>query len=392
MRARFAAWPTGVLVIGFSVAGLLSAGATNEIGSPKLAQACVWRTAASQDPHRSLYDRFDSVAAVSPREAWAVGNYFTGHEGGPNGAFVARWNGRRWRVAAAPIPRGAILSSVAASGTGDVWAVGWRPHNAGTLIEHWDGLRWHIVAAAFPPGGILNGVVALTPHDAWAVGTYFGHRAVTLIEHWDGRRWTVTPSPRPHLAPGRRPYAVLQAVTAISPTDVWAVGYSGTEIPATSRTLTEHWDGRRWTIVPSPNVRSPRSVTNNILFSISGSRRDNLWAVGSWGSVAGGYGGKGDHALTLHWDGRRWSRIAVPALGERALLSGVAARARQGWAVGDRGPQPHPQTLIERWDGARWSVFNSPGGSGFSATSIELSGRGAWAVGANGRKPLAARC
>jgi hypothetical protein len=318
-----------------------------------------------------------------------VGDFFTGHEGGPHGAFIEHWDGRRWRVAAAPIPRGAILWSVSASGARDVWAVGERDDGV-NLIEHWDGRRWR-VAPVPRHGGLLNGVVALTSDNAWAVGAHFGAAGKTLTEHWDGTKWSVVPSPSPP-APGRRPYAVLRAVTAISPTDVWAAGYSGGVRSPVTRTLIEHWDGRRWTIVPSPNVRSPRGgVVNDMLFSISGSRGDDVWAVGSWGSVPGGYGGKGDHALALHWDGRSWSRIATPAVARRSLLFGVVTRGGQAWAVGDRGLQPHQHTLIEHWDGARWSIVPSP--TGFSFAAVTTSSRGvAWAVGANGRRPLAARC
>lgn len=320
-----------------------------------------------------------------------MGDYFTGREGGPHGAFIERWNGRRWRVAVAPIPHGAILWSVSASRATDVWAVG-QTGGGRPLIEHWDGLRWRVVSPA-PQRSILFAVAARTPHDAWAVGVRNrGSGGKTLIEHWNRARWTVIPSPNPPAASGRRPYAILEAVTAISATDVWAAGYSGAGAPAaTSRTLIEHWDGRRWRIVRSPNVRSAAGVVNDILFSISGGRADEVWAVGSWGSVPGGYGGKGDHALALHWDGRSWSRTATPAVAQRALLSGVIARAGRAWAVGDRGLQPHQQTLIARWEGARWSVVPSPAGFSFAAVTT-ASGGVTWAVGANGRQPLAARC
>jgi hypothetical protein len=155
--------------------------------------------------------------------------------------------------------------------------------------------------------------------------------------------------------------------------------------------LIEHWDGRRWTIVPSPNVAS-NGLTNDFLFSVSGSRRDDVWAVGSWGDyMPGGFGGKGDHALAMHWDGRRWSLSPTPALRQRSLLSGVAAVAGRAWAVGEQGLQPGQHTLIERFDGKRWSVVSGPPGFYLSAVSAR-SGESAWAVGANGRRPLAARC
>jgi hypothetical protein len=326
---------------------------------------------------------------VSPHEAWAVGDYYTAREGGPHGTFIERWDGRRWRLASAPIPRGAILWSVSASGEGNVWAVG-QADRGGQLIEHWDGVRWRVVAPPSRDDGILYGVAARTPRDAWAVGVHNrGGGGRTLIEHWDGTSWTVVPSPNPPRI-GRRSYAILQAVVVISPTNAWAAGSSGTfpAVTAVTRTLTEHWDGRRWTIVPSPNVRSGR-VTNDILFSISGTP-NGVWAVGSWGSVPGGYGGKGDHPLALHWNGRRWSLVPPAALGHRGLFSAVLARNGGVWTVGDRGHQPHQQTLIEHWNGARLSIVPSPRGFGLASLS---GARGpAWAVGANGRRTLAARC
>jgi hypothetical protein len=319
-----------------------------------------------------------------------VGEYFTGHEGGQHGAFIERWNGRHWRVVATPIPRGSSLPSVSASGARDVWAVG-QGGGGRQLIEHWDGVQWRRLAPAPRSRGNLFAVFARSPSDAWVVGDRIrGGVVETLIEHWDGTRWSVVPNPNPRPAPSHRPYAVLQTIAAISATNVWAAGLSATTVPAVTRTLIEHWDGRRWRIVPSPNVRSARGVTNNLLFSISGSRADDVWAVGSWSSLPTGYGGRGDHPLALHWYGRSWSRIATPALGQRALFSSVVARAGRAWAVGDRGVQPHQQTLIERWNGTRWSSVPSP--AGFAFRAVTASGGAAWAVGANRRHPLAARC
>src|SRR5919204_2427560 len=43
----------------------------------------------------------------------------------------------------------------------------------------------------------------------------------------------------------------LTAISAASRSDIWAVGTTGPE--ASQRTLTAHWDGIRWQIVPSPS-------------------------------------------------------------------------------------------------------------------------------------------
>src|SRR4051794_31023722 len=43
----------------------------------------------------------------------------------------------------------------------------------------------------------------------------------------------------------------LAKVAAVSPTDVWAVGYY-TTTSTTEQMLIEHWNGTQWNLVPSP--------------------------------------------------------------------------------------------------------------------------------------------
>ena len=53
-------------------------------------------------------------------------------------------------------------------------------------------------------------------------------------------------------APGGDEFA---AVSAVSPDDVWAVGdYLELSDPPARRTLAQHWNGRTWSVVASPNV------------------------------------------------------------------------------------------------------------------------------------------
>jgi hypothetical protein len=372
------------------LAGLACLASEGRLGSSSRAAPvplCHWRAALVEDPHPRLFDRFDSVAVTRSGRAWAVGDYYTGHEGGPNGAFIEEWTGRRWQLVGRPLPN-ALLWSVSASGPADAWAVG--DH----LVEHWNGHLWRGVETARVRGGsIIDAVASHNPHDAWLVGErWTADRRIgrTLIEHWNGERWSVVPSPSP-AAPGRRHDAILQAVDARSASDAWAAGYSISGKHGTAfRTLVEHWNGRRWEITPTPNVRASDGVLNDILFAVSGARRGGAWAVGSWASYAGGYGGKGDHALALRWDGLRWSQVSPAPIGGRTFLHGVAALGGTVWAVGDRGVPPRHETLIERWNGSRWTLSRSPSGFDLAAVSGQRDGP-MWVVGAVSRRPLAAR-
>src|SRR6266480_4927512 len=108
---------------------------------------------------------------------------------------------------------------------------------------------WQIIAS---PNGSrqvneLHGVSALAENDVWAVGvSYNTERTLgsTLIEHWNGSRWSVVTSPNPSSSVNK-----LNAVAAVSSTDVWAVGTAPT--PANT-VLILHWNGVAWTVVSNP--------------------------------------------------------------------------------------------------------------------------------------------
>jgi hypothetical protein len=177
------------------------------------------------------------------------------------------------------------LFGVAATSSQNAWAVGlyvtgpgFRPH---ALTEHWNGRTWAHVTSPNPAGTVtgvqLNGVAATSSSNAWAVGFFDGSAGLarTLIEHWNGRAWKVQPSPNPGSNSD-----FLQSVTAFSATDAWAVGdYSTSE--ATEYTLIEHWNGRTWTRVPSPNPGGRNSPSG--LTGVAGVTPSSIWAVGSYG-------------------------------------------------------------------------------------------------------------
>ena len=103
--------------------------------------------------------------------------------------------------------------------------------------------RWHTVRSVDVTRQVgdfnsLNAVVALSSTDVWAVGqlerfagTDYNH---ALVEHWDGTSWMVIPTPHPSMA-----ISILFGVAALSSNDVWAVGYEE-DLISGYRTLIEH--------------------------------------------------------------------------------------------------------------------------------------------------------
>jgi hypothetical protein len=216
-----------------------------------------------------------SVAAVNSSDVWVVGDYLVS----PYRESVAlHWNGQSWTRAPTPNPgtSGNRLSGVTALASNEVWAVGDYDNNPGqyAFILRWNGTQWnHVPGPNLPPGqALLAEVDALSTSDIWAVGYYCevqcgpDHDDETLVVHWDGTQWSRLPSPT-------RPVgSFLLDVTATSPTDAWAVGWSFGD----PRTLIEHWNGSEWSIVPAPDP------TNGELYGVTAVTSTDVWAVGTY--------------------------------------------------------------------------------------------------------------
>src|SRR5947207_1428683 len=224
-----------------------------------------------------------------------------------------------WSVV--PSPNGSSssnLSAVAAVSANDVWAVGSSGNQmsgAQTLIEHWNGLSWSVVTSA-NPGSIYNtlyGVTAISATNVWAVGYYVNTTGVTqtLIEHWNGTSWSVVKSPSP--ATGNNE---LFSVSAASASSIWTVGFltnNSSQTPI-DQTLIEHWNGSHWSVVKSPNPGSSSNYLNGVT---AVSTRD-VWAVGNGKTSSG-------KTLIEHWNGTSWSVVPSPSTGSGRYLRAVAA-------------------------------------------------------------------
>src|SRR5947209_49401 len=73
-----------------------------------------------------------------------------------------------------------------------------------------------------------------------------------------------------------RPHSELDAVSATSSRNAWAVGYSWNLF--TSQSLIEHWNGKAWKVQASPKRPGARE---NRLAGVAATSTTNAWAVGS---------------------------------------------------------------------------------------------------------------
>jgi hypothetical protein len=221
------------------------------------------------------------------------------------------------------------------------------------------------------PGSFYNdlfGVVALSPTNVWAVGFHdVGGNWKTLAMHWNGRRWRVATSPSPDPT-----INVFYGVDGGGANDVWAVGEIGADVSG-NYTLVEHWTGSTWTVVPSANG----GTGENELREISALAANDMWAVG----VVDG------DSLALHWDGASWSIVPTPNPALGAPLEGVVAIAPNDvWAVGGTGSSGlDSSTIAMHWDGASWTIVPTPNPGGASVDRLfavdAVAPNDVWAVG-----------
>jgi hypothetical protein len=377
---------------------LPAAGAAIALAGPAFA-APAWVITPTVDPAPqkvAFSNVLKAVGARSGTDAWAVGNFIGPNDDDGQVMLTEHWNGSAWSQVATPnvVRFDEKLLAVSPAAANDVWAVGLTKKtgfaHTDPLAAHYDGTSWRFVPTPAQPGGsrsALFGVANLGPTDAWAVGHSGDNKA--LVEHWDGTAWTriAVPDPRP---PAGMTFAgaTLNAVSARSAGDIWAAG-SFSAVQGTRSngfTLTMHWNGTAWSIVPSPNPGTPSPVNGvgQTLGGVVAISATDAWAVGNTiDTVTGSF--QPDKPIAIHWNGTTWSVVPTPALTSSGLLASVTASSPNSvWAAGQVGAG----SLILHWNGTSWTREASPDGGGVQTllsgiSAVPGSATEVWAAGIN---------
>jgi hypothetical protein len=245
----------------------------------------------------------DAVVAPAETSAWAFGWVPDEHNG--TMAPVARqWDGHRWTSVTMPsVVHDSGMACAGASSPGDVWAfygagssLANPPATAGALRLE-DG-QW-VPQQRFPPS-YVTGCNVLGPHDVWVFGG-----EVAGLGPGVGT-WHLTRSGWAMLNTGS---LVLFGGSVVSANDVWAIGADAngaTIVPVLGR-----WNGQAWVedrsidaVLPRP-VRTP-GVGLNAINALSDS---DVWVQA--------FAGRGNvsHPVVVHWDGHSWSRVPQASFG-----------------------------------------------------------------------------
>ena len=162
-----------------------------------------------------------------------------------------------------------------------------------TVAERWNGKTWSTTPIATPAGTYDVGLFGVSCPSATvciasgSVELTNSHGGLgvtkTLMERWNGKTWSITPSPNPS---GDVDWTE-GAVSCASPTNCFAVSdYTPDSNAHASSTLIEHWNGTNWSIMTSPN---PAGWEASELYGVSCLSAPRCVAVGWYaGNGVGG--------------------------------------------------------------------------------------------------------
>ena len=221
------------------------------------------------------------------------------------------------------------------------------------LAERWNGTNWTIQQAPGPPGATSSSFysVSCTSPDACTAVGNFRRSGVTepLAESWNGTKWAVQQVSAP---PGAD--AELYGVSCTSATACTAVGNSDF-----GAALAESWNGLTWTIQRTPR---PGGVIYRLTFlsSVSCTSPTACTAVGeSDTGLAYSPTNAGSRTLAETWNGAEWTIQNTPRWGagiDTSLYAVSCTSSAECTAAGNNSsPSSGGVVLAERWNGTNWA-------------------------------------
>jgi hypothetical protein len=324
----------------------------------------------------------------------AVGNNkYTGK------GFAQTWNGTEWKI----LFEGYAGELKGISCPSTTWCMMiTKSENGAWRLKSYEGkgTQWSTESSSpyIPTGATqfaLRGVSCTAEAACTAVGSYYLAGYNTIAERWNGSSWSQQSTPNP--GEGSAASAMLD-VSCATATSCVAVGTTGT------KPFAERWNGSEWSLGAAVN---PGGSVESSLEGASCSSSSFCVAVGSYRESTGSA-----KTLTEHWNGSKWSIVASPnptgakgsvKLAGVSCLSASSCSAVGGYVSKKEGkPVEAESTLVEAWNGAEWAVQSSPNAEGMAfsilsdvscTTAIQCTAVGSErpGVGANGTVTLAER-
>jgi hypothetical protein len=237
----------------------------------------------------------------------------------------------------------------------------------------------------YPPFAVLSnvpyaplaGVSAISATNVWAVGRDDGSM---LTEHWNGQQWSSVGLPTGPCDAFEND-CQLTAVSGDSASDVIAVGNGILNIQPqgwTAVPLAYRWNGSAWQALPVPS-----SFTSSSLVHVKAFSPTDAWAIGV------GASGSLSAATAAYWNGTSWSQVSTGFTTSLGLTMNVitGSSASDVWAAGIAQSAGYHNkvrhSVMLHYDGTSWSQVNVPDTGGVTDVAA-ISPANAWAVGGDG--------
>jgi hypothetical protein len=330
--------------------------------------------------------KFYSVTAAGQRHAWAVGG--SPSRRGLFAPLVARWDGAAWapvrlptklRSQLGPLP---LLDTVVASGPRNLWAFsltgGWL---------HYNGSSW---TAGLLPAVLTTTASAVAGTHVWSFGlrpTF--HAPAPYSAYATDIHGKMTWKFK--AIPGN---ATIYGASAVSASDLWAVGTSGpidnpigdsgtttrAGTPRTASSLLHYYAGHWHRVMPLP-----ASMRTNPATSILARSDTDIWVGGAVRNAR-----TGTSEAIAHWNGRSWNLVKLPVAPSKDHYRTQAITADDStslWALADcfgtRCPNHGPQSRLWHEQAGHWTGPSRLAGTSHPTAlySIATVGPIVWAAG-----------
>lgn len=216
-------------------------------------------------------------------------------------------------------------------------------HGATGVAAHWNGSRWSTTNL---PGGrsvlVQTGAV-FRSSDAWAFGGIVPRGSRTEHPYVARlRRGSWTQARLPR-AIAKLPVGIL-AASAVPSTDIWALAQQSVAISAKAQLI--HWNGRRWT-----HLRLPAALVKDFPATVLATGPSSVWV----GAQAPNGLNKYIEAL-WHWTASGWVKCQIPPA--------VAASTQGDWLAASLARDGHGGLWVLGFEisGGQYRIWDFGGG------------------------------
>jgi len=269
------------------VAGLAVTGAASVTAlaapSQRAAQPVIPAWKIVKQVHSGSGSGFSVVIAAGSNGGWAFNR-------GSGTSAPTAWrrsgsNPSTWTQVRFPGLSTEFVVAARAISANDVWVFTASLNRSRVL--RWNGHTWTVLRSF---GQEIAGAAVISPTDVWVFGQPFFPGPGLGAWHYNGRTWS-------RVASGHG----LEGGSALSANNVWA--FDGTDVA--------HWNGSRWSRTSVASLLPAKQQLNDpMLTGVLALSSHNVYAIAN-----GFRQDEGGPTVLLHWDGRRWSRVAEGSFG-----------------------------------------------------------------------------